>query len=572
VLESVFPEWIFAGKGVFKMRDFSSTAVIAHTAVLAGFILFAISLAQAQPDSCTPHWSCVRQVSFDSASSITPRVLSTGDTVHLFWYNQYDFGPSDGNYYRRSTDGGETFSVPFQIVQGESTAGNGSYAVWDKNLYMTYVALVDTPEFVAVGFLRSTDAGETWEPRQLFPEWLPYSMAARESLIYIYFVYNDGVYNRGGLLRSNDYGVTWDSIGRVPYTGLETRLFITPQALHLLMPKSIFSGVSEVLYYRSTDGGESFPIPETLSTHDGITSDQMRIAGDGNGNLFVVWRDGKYGSIDGYHASSLLRKSTDDGISWQAEELLTYTPTAIRPNISYADSKLVIAWNEYVDEYHDRSMVRVSYDRGTTWCDTVGGDINAGEMTASLSTSVLHTAWWTNPNMMLFGDEEIFYRSGSLTDYPQPVASDTVIILPKWNLVSLPLTVTDPRKTTLFPDAISAAYSFENNAYVQAEMLEYGKGYWLKFPSADTIIFQGCIPLNDTIIVSEGWNLIGSFPYDIPVSEISTNPGNLFQSSFFEYDNGYRAVDTLQAGKGYWIKANGNGTCFPTMDFRRKRY
>ena len=103
-------------------------------------------------------------------------------------------------------------------------------------------------------------------------------------------------------------------------------------------------------------------------------------------------------------------------------------------------------------------------------------------------------------------------------------------------------------------------------------MLEYGKGYWLKFPGADTIIFQGCIPLNDTIEVTVGWNLIRSFPYDISVSEITTIPANLFHSSFFGYDNGYQAADVLQAGKGYWVKAATNGKFFPTMAFRSKRY
>ncbi|MBI3194454.1 MAG: hypothetical protein HYZ34_08330, partial [Ignavibacteriae bacterium] len=59
-----------------------------------------------------------------------------------------------------------------------------------------------------------------------------------------------------------------------------------------------------------------------------------------------------------------------------------------------------------------------------------------------------------------------------------------------WNMVSVPLRVSDFRKSTLYSAASSNAFTFENG-YAQKETLSFGKGYWVKYPAPQLVSFSG---------------------------------------------------------------------------------
>ncbi|TAK62236.1 MAG: T9SS type A sorting domain-containing protein [Bacteroidetes bacterium] len=129
-----------------------------------------------------------------------------------------------------------------------------------------------------------------------------------------------------------------------------------------------------------------------------------------------------------------------------------------------------------------------------------------------------------------------------------------------WNLVSLPLTVSDPRTTTLFATAISNAFKFTmQSGYLNADTIEAGYGFWLKFSDDDTVNIFGSELTSFTIPVSEGWNIIGSIAFPIATASITSEPGGLVTSPFYGYRNGYQIVDTLQPSKGYWVKLSQAG-------------
>jgi hypothetical protein len=129
----------------------------------------------------------------------------------------------------------------------------------------------------------------------------------------------------------------------------------------------------------------------------------------------------------------------------------------------------------------------------------------------------------------------------------------------KWNIVSVPLTVSDYRKSILFPNASSAAYSYQAG-YVQQDMLANGVGYWIKVNTAQIVRLPGSAREHDTISVTSGWNLIGSTSFPIPGASIESIPAGLIASSIFEYsEKGYVSADTIKPGSGYWVKANQDG-------------
>ena len=122
-----------------------------------------------------------------------------------------------------------------------------------------------------------------------------------------------------------------------------------------------------------------------------------------------------------------------------------------------------------------------------------------------------------------------------------------------WNIVSLPVLPANNAKSALYPSSVSAAFGY-NGAYTVSDSLYSGQGYWLRFPTAQTVPMQGIIRTDDTIRVNDGWNLIGSISLPIPVSSIASIPASLVTSDCFAYANGYTTTDTIWPGSGYWIK------------------
>ncbi|MBU1545115.1 MAG: T9SS type A sorting domain-containing protein, partial [Proteobacteria bacterium] len=128
-----------------------------------------------------------------------------------------------------------------------------------------------------------------------------------------------------------------------------------------------------------------------------------------------------------------------------------------------------------------------------------------------------------------------------------------------WNIISVPLLAADMSVSSLFPGAASSAYGY-NLGYTIATTLTNGKGYWLKFNSANTFNICGSIVTPKTISVNSGWNMIGPFESDVQTTSIATSPSGIIASSFYGYNNGYTTATTLQVGKGYWVKASQAGT------------
>jgi len=109
----------------------------------------------------------------------------------------------------------------------------------------------------------------------------------------------------------------------------------------------------------------------------------------------------------------------------------------------------------------------------------------------------------------------------------------------------------------LFPSASSFAFAYvPDSGYVTSDRVEHGRGYWLRFPSLESIELSGVPLTNDTIGVKSGWNLIGSISAPVPVSSVVSKHGGLVTGNFFGYENGYKIADSILPGKGYWVRVS----------------
>jgi len=168
-----------------------------------------------------------------------------------------------------------------------------------------------------------------------------------------------------------------------------------------------------------------------------MSSVAPEIKGDDLGNVYVIWYDGKYGTIDGFHGSVQFRASRDDGKTWNPEATLSYSPTALQPSLAVEENKIGIMWEEYVDTYDDRILARWSHDFGMNWCDTMEVITNGGDVACGIGKNGLFGTWFARtPGAQIYLRDGIFpYEQPSniptnielYQNYPNPFNGGTKI-------------------------------------------------------------------------------------------------------------------------------------------------
>jgi hypothetical protein len=129
-----------------------------------------------------------------------------------------------------------------------------------------------------------------------------------------------------------------------------------------------------------------------------------------------------------------------------------------------------------------------------------------------------------------------------------------------WNMISLPLNVTDPRATTLFPWATSSLFRYDRSTnYTSVDSILPPRGYWLKFPADTNVHLNGTVIMSDTVPVVTGWNMVGSISYSVDTSTITTVPAGIISAPIYAYNHAYYVPSTFDPLKGYWVKVRQPG-------------
>ena len=129
-----------------------------------------------------------------------------------------------------------------------------------------------------------------------------------------------------------------------------------------------------------------------------------------------------------------------------------------------------------------------------------------------------------------------------------------------WNMLSLPLIVSDPNYLTLFPNANPGTLYGYSNEYFSSESVGICNGYWLNFITAETVEVCGSDRTECTINLNAGWNIIGGPNCNIPLGNVGDPGGIIIPGTVYEYSEGYVPATSIDATKAYWVNANAAGT------------
>ncbi len=106
-------------------------------------------------------------------------------------------------------------------------------------------------------------------------------------------------------------------------------------------------------------------------------------------------------------------------------------------------------------------------------------------------------------------------------------------------------------------------YAFRYHCgYFITDPLSLTHGWWIKFPTAQSISYIGARTDSMRMFVCNGWNIIGSISSSIPASapNVTSDPPGIIIPPFQTYQNGgYVIANTIEPGLGYWIKTSEAG-------------
>jgi len=127
-----------------------------------------------------------------------------------------------------------------------------------------------------------------------------------------------------------------------------------------------------------------------------------------------------------------------------------------------------------------------------------------------------------------------------------------------WNMVGLPLEVEDPGYQTLFPSSQEGTlYSFADT-YQEQNDLNAGNGYLLRMISDDSVTFTGSQIYGISVALTSGWNLFSGTSSSLSVEDIYAND-IIYQGTIYGLDANYYNPESIEPGRGYWVRATEDG-------------
>jgi hypothetical protein len=370
-------------------------------------LIFSAQTAQAD-------WTAAKRITWTSGVSIHPAIaIDPGKTLHVVWYDDTPGNPEI--YYKKSTDGGASWSAAQRLSWNSGASSDPAIAIGMDNS-INVVWEDSTLGHYELYYRRSADGGSTWSSAQRLT-WTSSACRAPAMAIdgdnrihvawYEYTQGNIEIHYR----RSPDGGSTWDTAQRLTWnlgnSYNPAMASDSNQNVRVVWYDDWSATDYEIYYKHSTDGGSAWSLAKRLTRNSG-SSCYPAIALDSDGVIHVVWMDSTPGTNQIYHARSL-----DGGTTWSAAKRLTWTTSeCYSPAIASDSSKYVhVVWyNETAGNY--QIYYKKSTDKGLTWTSAQklsgGSGYSLDPVIAVDSVGTIHVVWRDAAP----GNYEIYYRNG----------------------------------------------------------------------------------------------------------------------------------------------------------------
>ncbi|MEO6695439.1 MAG: sialidase family protein, partial [Ignavibacteria bacterium] len=356
--------------------------------------------AQWQPDVRLTNNTAASSTSFNNSWCIA----SSADFVHAVWYDL-----RDGNreiYYKRSADGGLSWGADTRLTNNPANSWYPSISVSGLVVHIVWQDNRDGNE--EIYYKRSTDAGLSWGTdtrlTNNFGSSLSPSCAVSASEVHVVWYEDRDANNEIYHKSSSDGGVSWATDKRLTNDlsdSYGSTVSVSGLAVHVAWQDNRDSNY-EIYHKRSTDGGISWGT-ELRLTNNSAFSRYPSLSATGS-IVHILWEDFRGGNFNIYY-----KRSTDGGISWTVDTPITIdSADSYHPSLSVSGSVLHAVWHDNrvsnSNIYYKRST-----DGGISWQADIPLTANfATAVAASVAVSgqVVHVIWYDNRE----GNNEIYYK------------------------------------------------------------------------------------------------------------------------------------------------------------------
>lgn len=455
----------------------------------------------------------------------------------------------------------------------------------DPNETSIAINPVDTSNLVAGANIRyyyySTDGGYTWTQGNLTS---PLGVWGDPCVVFdangnCYFGHlsnpSSGGYwiDRIVVQKSTNKGINWSSgvgIGYNPPSRNQDKEWLAVDWTNSLYRNNIYCAWTEfdsygstnpndssrILFSRSTDGGLTWSAPVRVSDTGGDCIDEDNTvegavpAVGPNGEVYLAWA-GPLGLV--------FDKSTDGGLTWGQDKILTSIPggwdfnvpgiyrcnglpiTACDISNSPYRGTIYVNWSDQRNGTNNTDIFLVkSTDGGNTW--TAPKKLNQD----NTQTHQFFTWMTVDPTTGFI--YIVYYDRRAYTDNKTDVyvarSTDGGETFTEFKVSQSPFT---PSSSVFFGDYTNIV-ALNGKVYpIWTRMDGTQRSVWIA-------IIKDSIPQQSTssFLLNAGWNLLS-----VPLRKNNMHYKQLFPGSnslAYTFDNNYVSVDTLEVGKGYWLK------------------
>lgn len=323
-------------------------------------------------------------------------------------------------YAKVSTDNGATW-ITRQLTNNSGVSEHPVAAV-DPSTNIIYVAYQDdtaSPGAPNINVKYSLDMGNTWYMREL----TKYSSSSRTPTITagcgsVYVAWSDDYYGNDEIFlrKSNDSGNSWIKVNRMtknsgasasPSLGIQNS---SCSSVYLAWSDDTGLAVPDIFVKSSADSGASWTL-RRLTSNPG-SSITPKVAVNGLATVYVTWVD----DTNGGDTDIYLKISEDAGINWSNVKTITGNNSVSEDVTIAADSggRVFVAWKDNINAGIYNVYMKTSLDNGATWGNAKPITTNSGTSRQPLLIrsevgTELHMLWVDSS----YGNDEIFMKTSS---------------------------------------------------------------------------------------------------------------------------------------------------------------
>lgn len=294
------------------------------------------------------NFGITQDLSSSTGHSACPKIAVTESNVYVVWNEQgSDIGTFDV-FFRKSSNGGETFGPIKNISHNSGDSSFPSIASLGTRVYLAWDDDTLPGDFMTF-FSRSPDSGTSFGPvknlvKPPINEALNAEVAVSGHTVYVVWTGNAGDLNQVYMRVSDDGGNNFGSTKNISNNKVDSgraSLRASENNVYIAWQSQVQGGNEDIIFRKSTNKGSSFDSPVNISDNPSRSLDPL-VSISGN-TVYIVWTDGEPNS------DILFRRSINKGTAFDPlKNLSNNSGESSDPFLTKDGSNIQVSWQDHL--------------------------------------------------------------------------------------------------------------------------------------------------------------------------------------------------------------------------------